>query len=99
DNLLNADTYVTALVEGYQALATESEGKIFQFQNEIEANGQNTIIIGLGVSVLVIIVGLIIAIFSSNTISRPLNQVMQRMNLVAEGDLSHPPLETTLKDE
>src|SRR5699024_5924632 len=99
DNLLNADTYVTALVEGYQSLATESERKIFQFQNEIEANGQNTITIGLGVSVAVIIVGLIIAIVSSNTISRPLNEVMERMNIVAEGDLSHPPLETTLKDE
>src|SRR5699024_2491058 len=43
ENLLNADTYVGALVEGYERFASESEAKIFQFQNEIADNGQQPI--------------------------------------------------------
>lgn len=99
ENLLNADTYVGSLVEGYEKFASEGEAKIFQFQNEIADNGQETITVGLIVGFLVLIVGFIIAIYGANSISRPLKEVMQRMNIIADGDLSNEPLQTTLNDE
>ena len=40
-----------------------------------------------------------LALFPSNSISRPLIIVMNRMKLIASGDLSSEPLKTNSKDE
>src|SRR5690606_14591700 len=37
--------------------------------------------------------------FLSNMISKPIRKVMERMNLIANGDLSKEPLNIKLKDE
>lgn len=99
DNLLNADTYVSALVQKYQNLAQDSEGEIFTIQNNIEKNGDRTIVVGLIVSVIAILLGMVASYFSAISISRPLNKLMERMKIMTQGDLSHPPLETDLKNE
>lgn len=99
ENLLQADTYIGTLVEKYEIFALESEEKIYEFQNEITAEGERTIGVGLIVGAIVILVGIFIALFNAYSISRPLKEVVERMNIIADGDLSREPLETTLHDE
>ena len=51
------------------------------------------------VSILVLVLGMVIALIISQKISRPIRTVMDRMNLLTNGDLTHEPLETNLRDE
>lgn len=49
--------------------------------------------------VIVIGIGIIFSLFITSRITKPIQLVMQRMNKIADGDLSNPPLSTDLQDE
>lgn len=51
------------------------------------------------VLVIVIIFGIIFSLLITTRITKPIQLVMQRMNKIADGDLSNPPLSTDLQDE
>ena len=51
------------------------------------------------VTILVILVSLAAALITSNIIAKPIIKVMERMKLIASGDLSNEPLETKSQDE
>src|SRR5699024_12587633 len=59
----------------------------------------NTLILVTTIILLVILLSMAVALFTANSISKPLHTVMERMRLIAMGDLSSPPLETKLQDE
>lgn len=67
-------------------------------QNNI-SSGKRMMIIGLVVSVLVVISTLVASIITANIITNPIQTVMNRMKLIADGDLSHEPLDVTSEDE
>src|SRR5690625_1163370 len=94
ENLLNADTYVGALVDGYEELALNREKQIIEYEERVLTRGKNALTIIIGITIFVIVVALCVAIVTSNSISRPIRSVMQRMTLMAKGDLSEEPLET-----
>lgn len=98
-NLINVAEDVRSLVNGYEELALKREAHIIESQENILAEGKTTILIVSIISVAVVLLGLTIAIITSNSISRPVGIVMNRMGLIASGDLSGEPLETKLKDE
>lgn len=96
-----ADTKQTVneLLEGYQDLAASREERIEQVEKDVIDEGKTTIVIVTVVTVLVIVSSLVIALITSNMISRPLKTVMDRMKSIAQGDLSLEPLETKSRDE
>ncbi|MHA0856777.1 methyl-accepting chemotaxis protein [Paenibacillus sp. CMAA1364] len=99
NNIITADNNVGALVMKYEEIATNREQHIIELEKNLFAEGKRTILIVLALSIASVLLGIIIALFTANSISRPLRLVMHRMGLIAQGDLSHEPLKTTLKDE
>src|SRR5690625_2947044 len=99
ENLLNADREVRTLANDYEEFASDRVAQIIEEQENIVAEGKTSIIIVGTISVAVVLLGIVIAIITSGSISRPVRMVMNRMGLIAEGDLSGEPLETNLRDE
>lgn len=99
DNLQESITIGRDLLNGYQKLADESEKEINQKEQDVIESGQTSLLVGTIVTILVIIISFAVAFITSNKISKPIKHVMQRMKLIANGDLSQEPLQTTLKDE
>ncbi len=87
------------LMEEYEATANVGEERIQTTGNEVIANGQVTSYIVGGISLIVVVIGVAIALFTSRMIANPLRLVMNRMNEIAEGDFSAPPLKMQSKDE
>lgn len=87
------------ILEEHKDLAADSAASIIEIEEQITSNSNNLIYIGSVVSLLVIFLGLGIAILTSNMIARPINIVMERMNLIAAGDLSSESLEVRTNDE
>jgi methyl-accepting chemotaxis protein len=99
ENLQESITVGRDLLNGYQKLADESEKEINQKEQDVIESGQTSLLVGTIVTILVIIISFAVAFITSNKISKPIKHVMQRMKLIANGDLSQEPLQTTLKDE
>lgn len=87
------------LKEGYGKMATTREEIINNTGKESIASGNSTILIVTIVSILVLVLGTVIGFITSQKIAKPIKQVMDRMNLIASGDLSKEPLHTKLQDE
>lgn len=87
------------IMSGHEAMADDSEEAIVQKVEEIIANNKSMTFMGLGVTFVVIILGIGVSIVTSNIISRPIRTVMERMNLMAKGDLSLEPLASNASDE
>lgn len=98
-NLSELGTAAREIIVGYEEIATARENAIIDLEEDILASGETTMVIVIIVSSLVVVLGLIVAFITSNSISRPLRTVMSRMNIIADGDLSADPLKTKLKDE
>ncbi|MDY0409270.1 MCP four helix bundle domain-containing protein [Virgibacillus soli] len=89
----------TELMADSFKLSSKRETDIRKLGDEIKENGSLTITLGIIISVLVIVLGIIVAMFTASTIVKPIRTVMSRMKLIATGDLNHEPLETKLRDE
>ena len=87
------------IMSGYRYLINNREKMIEGAGNNLLVNNESNIIMGLTVSVIVAVIGIVIAIFMSTIISKPIQTLTNRMGLLAEGDLSHQPLETKSLDE
>lgn len=98
-NLLNANDQFTAMISAYQEKSGEREQFILEQERSTVASGETTIKIGLLATIGVIIIGLILALLTANRISKPLVLVRNRMEEIAEGDLSKEPLQARSQDE
>ncbi|CAG9620295.1 methyl-accepting chemotaxis protein [Sutcliffiella rhizosphaerae] len=87
------------IMQGYVDLTAERETEIQEAGENIIAYGNFTAQTGIIVSVLVLVLAGVIGTFTASLITRPIKKVMERMNLIANGDLSQPPLETNARDE
>lgn len=87
------------IIDASQAMAGEREDRIYNFEQEALQSGQTSLTVGLVVNGLVVLISLLIAIMTATSISTPIRSVMDRMRLIAAGDLSHGSLETSEKDE
>ncbi len=75
------------------------ESKIQSVGDTIRENGQLIMYIGIIISLLAVLLGVVIAIVTSNSIVKPVRTLMDRMKLIASGSLNNIPLESTSKDE
>lgn len=98
-NLINSDSLASGLANRYSELAVNRENQIIELEEEILASGKTTLNIGIIVTIAVVMLTLIIAVITSNSIARPVRTVMNRMSLIAGGDLSAEPLEVNSRDE
>lgn len=87
------------IMSGFEDTAAEREGEITAAGENVLEGGRNLMTTGTIVSILVIIAGVAIAFFMARAISAPIRAVMQRMQSIAEGDLSQEPMQTTARDE
>lgn len=99
DNLLASDKIAQEVLAGYWQLASDSEELIVDMEKDNLKNGKTTLIVGVSISSLVVLLGLLVAWVTAGLITKPLQMVINRMRLIASGDLSGEPLETKLQDE
>ena len=90
---------IREIMAGYEKMAKDSQATINEIESEIVANGEATLRIVTIVTVLVILLSTAAALLTANSISKPVRIVMDRMNRMADGDLSGEPLESRSKDE
>ena len=98
-NLAAIDDTAREIMAAYEQMAKESQQIINDIEAEIVASGESTLFVVSGITILVIIISIIAAFFTSSIISKPIKMVMDRMVLIAKGDLSSKPLETNAQDE
>jgi len=98
-NLIESNAPARELLLAYSEAAKNRENRIISMEENILSSGKTTLLIVSSVIVLVVLLSLLVAFITSNSISRPLRVLMNRMELIAGGDLSSKPLETDLKDE
>src|SRR5699024_5906792 len=87
------------LLSRYEEIADEIGDTIAELGERNVNHGVTSLYIGALGSILIIIFSIIISIATASKVSKPIVTVMNRMNLIAKGDLSHEPLKTEAKDE
>lgn len=99
NNLASTNELIRELLDGYGAIASEKRDTIMEIERTVVANGQQTAVVTVTLTTIVIFLSIAIAIVSSRIVTNPIVKVMQRMKLIASGDLTHEPLKTTSEDE
>lgn len=83
---------VVELADGRQELISEAGEASLGY-------AKNSSIFTIMMSAVVVLVGVVVAIFTARSIARPIIRVQERMDEVAQGRLDLVPLETHTKDE
>ncbi|MDF1510044.1 methyl-accepting chemotaxis protein [Robertmurraya sp. DFI.2.37] len=87
------------LIGRYQDLAKKQEDNAIKNGNSVVTFGENIQLNGIIVSIAIVLIGLAIATYTSGVITKPIRQIVNRMNIIAKGELPAEPLKTKLKDE
>ncbi|WP_027963639.1 methyl-accepting chemotaxis protein [Halalkalibacillus halophilus] len=95
----DAQTEAREIMDGFESVAAERRDIISQTGQDAINAGNMIMWIGLAISGLVLVLGIVIALAMANMITNPIKQVMNRMKAVSEGDLSQEPLEKKTNDE
>lgn len=98
-NLNGLSFMVDSITAEYEEMAADSEAAINKGGEKIIDHGKNTVIIVVTVSILILILSMTAALVTGNVISKPIKAVMQRMKLIASGDLSQDDLQNQSRDE
>lgn len=99
ENLTSMNTQVDRIIEGYYAIVEELESQIENEGRDLLSQSRASFHIGLIISILVTVIGITVALFVANIISNPVQQVSERMRLIARGDLSQQSLKIKTEDE
>ncbi|WP_397536454.1 methyl-accepting chemotaxis protein [Rummeliibacillus pycnus] len=99
--LLNgeAQTLARDLMSGYTEIAYNRETQVLHNSNAVIDTGSQLLKVITVVSLVILIVSTIIAIFTARTIIKPINRVMYQLDQIAKGNLTVEPLTTDLRDE
>ncbi|WP_138418463.1 methyl-accepting chemotaxis protein [Aquibacillus sediminis] len=87
------------LKAGFKELVSNREDLIIESGNDLLANSNSSIVVGIILSTLVLIAGVVIALYVSSVITKPIAQVKERMNVIAKGDLKSKALTYKGDDE
>lgn len=87
------------LMDKFKSLSDTRATNIEKNGGEIIREGSKTVSISIIISAITILLGLGVAYYMANSLSRPIIRVAQRMQLIAEGDLAHDQLKTRSQDE
>ncbi|WP_407390864.1 methyl-accepting chemotaxis protein [Carnobacterium jeotgali] len=95
----SVEPYSNDLINELEKLSTEQKKSIKADAQIVTSSGNRSLISIIIISIVIILVGIAIALLTSNSIIKPIKRVMERMNIIAFGDLTSEPLEITEKDE
>lgn len=98
-NLTATNDLVTEVRDGYEKLANTRSAEITKVGENVVSTSLNNKTIGLIVSIVLTIVGILIAIITASKISKPITIVSKRMSELANGNLQHELLPITTQDE
>lgn len=98
-NLLPLNDQATIVRLGYDSLVTENKATITELGEEIIQSSTQSKLLGLIIGVVILILGVIIAIITSRLIAKPIRVITNRLEHMANGDLSEEPLVSQRKDE
>lgn len=98
-NATSISSESTALQEMFETFAIEREDAIEAIGDNIIERSSKTGLLSIFFATLVTIISIIVATITARIISKPINEVAQRMQIIADGDISQPPLVTHEKDE
>ncbi|GIP65163.1 putative sensory transducer protein YvaQ [Virgibacillus pantothenticus] len=87
------------LIDGFKELAQTSENKITEKGKNVIQIGEFTLWMGLIVTVVVVVLGMVTAYITANTIAKPLQRLKDRMKKIADGELSSEAIQAKGKDE
>lgn len=87
------------LISKYEELADSTGDAIVELGERNINHGEASLVVGVAVAIVIVLLSAGIAVYTSASITRPIVRVMDRMKLIAQGDLSHEPLQTVARDE
>lgn len=94
-----AQTLARDLMSGYSEIANHRETQVLHNSNAVIDTGSQLLKVTIIVSLVILIVCNIIALFTAATIIKPINRVMTQLDEIANGNLTVEPLSTNLRDE
>ena len=94
-----AQMYARDIMEGFNHVATDRETQVLNDSKAAIEVGQNIIKMSTTVSIIILIVGIAIALYTATAITKPLNRVIRQLRAVADGDLTGDKIDTNLRDE
>lgn len=94
-----AEPLAGEIMNGFNEVATERQNKILADSAGSVKAGKAMQTMNIVLTIIVLLLGLAIAWFTAGMISKPIIAVSKRMERIADGNLSDPPIESTLKDE
>ncbi|MFF5996406.1 methyl-accepting chemotaxis protein [Lysinibacillus sp. KU-BSD001] len=100
-SLLSGEAQIHAreLMSGYNEMTANREVRMENQGEEISKLGTSIMLVNVIFIITIIIIGLVIAFYVTNSIVKPVNRVMHRLQKIADGDLSDQALTVNLKDE
>ena len=99
ENLMDTHELVTKVRYGYEKLADERAKAITDVGNDVVSTSSENRTIGIVFSLILTIAGILIAIITASTISKPVTVVADRMKELADGNLQLEPLPVKARDE
>ncbi|KOY81619.1 methyl-accepting chemotaxis protein [Lysinibacillus macroides] len=94
-----AQNYARDLMSGFTTMADERQQNVLEQGIHVIEIGNKNIQFNSIFTILIVLTGIIIAIFVTNGIVKPINLVMKRLQKIAEGDLTDPPFNVKFQDE
>ncbi|MBS4177946.1 methyl-accepting chemotaxis protein [Lederbergia citrea] len=85
--------------EAFNELSENQVKNITTNGKQVIKGGARNTLFGASIGLVIIVLGLAIAFYMANSLSRPIIRVANRMKLIADGDLTHKDLKTRSKDE
>ncbi|WP_155593537.1 methyl-accepting chemotaxis protein [Lysinibacillus cavernae] len=99
ENLMDTHDLATKVRNGYEKLAYDRAEAITVVGNDVVTTSSNNRTIGIVVSSILTIAGILIAIITASTISKPVTVVANRMKELADGNFQLDPLPVKTRDE
>lgn len=87
------------LISEFQMHADNAEERITALSEEIQQNIYTMMIFGVVISIIVIVLGITIALFTARMITKPIRTLMKRMQSIAAGNLDNEALTVHTEDE
>ena len=99
ENLTAINALVTEVRTGYEEVANKRSESIGKVGSDVVDTSSSNKVIGVAVSAVITLLGILIAILTASQISKPIKVVATRMEQLAGGDLRHEPLDVNRRDE
>lgn len=97
--LEKAQPLAREIMDGFAEMTRQRETNITEHGNKLVKDGNITNMVGLTITAIVLLVGITLALFLANNITKPIKLVVNRMKLISNGDLSNEDIHINSKDE